>query len=1476
MSGQNYELFKKEVKIWEKVTSVKEEARGMHILLNLPNQDKDPDGVKSKILEACDVDSLSSKDGLKNLLDMMDKYLGKDDIEDAWEKFQLFEDYRKSDDETFLQYISNFDAYYERVKAKKLTFPSSILAFKLLKGANLSDEERLVIMTGMDLEKIDSLYEDAKKSLKKFKCGAGATCPGAGGPSGFDNINVKTEPTYFASNRPFTSYRGRGGLRGFKGPGRNQNSYGRGGSSAFGSGNNGQSFASNEKRGMNPLSKDSKQVLRCYSCDSYRHFGYDCPKEPNINPIKDGKPKRCIVCESVRHMISTCPHRWEVNVPKKVGFVNDNGRADETAEIVSSNHPQDVPVVMFTRNKEELDTLSHEALSSGVLDSGCSQTVCGKKWFNAYLDQLDDLSRETVTKTQNSTIFQFGGEYSLPSLGKVRLPAEIVGQKVVIETDVVDSNIPLLFSNRALGIMKARINYETDEAEIFGKNVYLNKTSAGHHCLPLLPDVRYESINVVSINDLSFEEKSKTLLKLHRQYGHPSKHTFQFHLKTAGIWDSECDEMVKKLYDECAICKQYARTPARPVVALPMASDFNECVAMDLKYWKPGFWILHLIDMFSRYTVSVFVSRKKPVDILENVIKHWIGHYGVMKRILSDCGGEFNNAEMRELSSLLNIEVCTTAGESPFQNGLCERNHAVTDMILCKLQAQYPKTPLDVLLKWANMAKNSLQMWSGYSSYQLVFGSNPNLPNVLTDKVPALEDGSHSHVYMKHISAIHAAREQFIKTEACERIKRALRHRVRVNEQVFQPGDRVYYKREGRNKWLGPAIVIGQEGKVVFLKHGGYLVRVSPNRLIKTENVVEGQLESLYDHDNTLYGSDNRSLASSESKAVCEQSFESVEHNDKTSDRMGFDSKVQDVQDSRSDALGDGGHSDGSGTAVLDDVSSVNNSVSNVDVNEDKVDGTDKIPRALSRLLPYNKPGVSEMCEEERQLIFSVTVPRSRHSDADCMAAKREELDRLQQFNVYEEVTDNGQSCISTRWVIVEKGIKIKARLVARGFEESLVEAVDSPTIGKDCVRLVLALASAFNWTIKSTDIKSAFLQGQLISRDVFLKPPKEAGVQKGFIWKLRRCLYGLNDAARQFYNSLSKELEHLGCVKNPHDPSLFCKYNEGKLIGVLVSHVDDFLHAGDPIFETKVIAKLCQRFSPGNQEDKHFVYTGYQIVQKDDGSIFMDQSMYIQNIQIHKLAAARQRQKKQPLSTEEQSLYRSMVGALGWVVQGSRPDLAFQWLESSTKNNSALVEDFVTLGKRILSSQLNLCQIYFPSLGDPKCWRILMFADASHGNLANGTGSTGGHVIFLINSKGMCCPIAWKAAKLRRVCRSTEAAEGMSLADGMEHAVLLRSVLSHVLNFSNETIKVICVTDHEGLRNNVCNVLNPNVKDKRLKLEIAIIRESLFLGEVDDLLLCSSQEQLADCLTKRGASGQKLLQVLQTGFGCLSDRMME
>ena len=134
------------------------------------------------------------------------------------------------------------------------------------------------------------------------------------------------------------------------------------------------------------------------------------------------------------------------------------------------------------------------------------------------------------------------------------------------------------------------------------------------------------------------------------------------------------------------------------------------------------------------------------------IMSCWVGAaFGVMETILTDNGGEFSSDEMREVASVLNIELCTTAAESPFQNGVCERNHAVTDMMLQKMEEQCPGTSSDILLCWANMAKNSLQMWHGYSSYQVVFGKNPNLPKIMADHVPALRGSTTSEILAEHL-----------------------------------------------------------------------------------------------------------------------------------------------------------------------------------------------------------------------------------------------------------------------------------------------------------------------------------------------------------------------------------------------------------------------------------------------------------------------------------------------------------------------------------------------------------------------------------------------------------------------------------------------------------------------------------------------------------------------------------------------------
>ena len=238
------------------------------------------------------------------------------------------------------------------------------------------------------------------------------------------------------------------------------------------------------------------------------------------------------------------------------------------------------------------------------------------------------------------------------------------------------------------------------------------------------------------LDSLNNQDRIKTLLKLHRQFAHPPKNRLIALLKDADVWKEENEEIIEQINEKCELCKVYAQTPSRPEVGLAMASKFNEKVAMNLKQWN-GRWILHIIDMWLRYTMSTFVDRKKPANIIDALMTQWIGKCGIMRALMTDNGGEFNSDEMRDITSVLNVQLCTTADESPFQNGLCERVHAITDMMLVKLEADYGKINSQTLLSWANMARNSLQMWNGYSSHQLVFGENPNLPNIMNNKLPA-------------------------------------------------------------------------------------------------------------------------------------------------------------------------------------------------------------------------------------------------------------------------------------------------------------------------------------------------------------------------------------------------------------------------------------------------------------------------------------------------------------------------------------------------------------------------------------------------------------------------------------------------------------------------------------------------------------------------------------------------------------------
>ena len=125
-------------------------------------------------------------------------------------------------------------------------------------------------------------------------------------------------------------------------------------------------------------------------------------------------------------------------------------------------------------------------------------------------------------------------------------------------------------------------------------------------------------------------------LKLHRQMGHPVNDKLISLMKDAGVWDDSYKTEISFLED-CSRCIEYRRNKPRPVVALPAASYFNQRVAIDLKKWKDK-WILHMVDMWSRYTMSVFVNRKVSSGIIDRIMEFWIGVFGVPRALMSDNG----------------------------------------------------------------------------------------------------------------------------------------------------------------------------------------------------------------------------------------------------------------------------------------------------------------------------------------------------------------------------------------------------------------------------------------------------------------------------------------------------------------------------------------------------------------------------------------------------------------------------------------------------------------------------------------------------------------------------------------------------------------------------------------------------------------------------------------------------------------------
>ena len=283
--------------------------------------------------------------------------------------------------------------------------------------------------------------------------------------------------------------------------------------------------------------------------------------------------------------------------------------------------------------------------------------------------------------------------------------------------------------------MGTKINFLEDKVNIFGKDINLHFISSGQFTIPLsdsyegsasLDESRFIEVflTIDNLHNKSQAEKVQIAIKLQKQFGHPKGSRLINLIKSAGISDVLLDAVIC-LNDNYSICIKYKNRKSRTVVGFSLAYDFNETVAIDLKQIR-NTDILHLIDHAKRFSVGTIIHQKCKEVIIDKIFKHWIALFRTPNLFLYDNGGEFNNV-FNEISEQVNINIKTTAAESPWSNGIVEKHNATSGNTMEKVLS-YVKCSLDVALVWCLRAKYSLLNSYGYSPNQLVFGYNPNFP----------------------------------------------------------------------------------------------------------------------------------------------------------------------------------------------------------------------------------------------------------------------------------------------------------------------------------------------------------------------------------------------------------------------------------------------------------------------------------------------------------------------------------------------------------------------------------------------------------------------------------------------------------------------------------------------------------------------------------------------------------------------------
>ena len=937
---------------------------------------------------------------------------------------------------------------------------------------------------------------------------------------------------------------------------------------------------------------------------------------------------------------------------------------------------------------------------------------------------------------------------------------------------------------------------------------------------------------------------AKALKRLHQNLGHPSNPDLARHIRLAG---GQEQAVKAALQIKCQTCSRHTKPQISRPGRLVRSLDFGQEVGMDIfnlyAVEKEKLVVMSILDLASGYHVVRKIHGKKSDNYAKLFLEAWASWAGKPNRLVVDQERGFMKVFTDEMEKN-GINSHYIAGQAHWQNGMVERQNGWFRSIWEKVVEDKSVYALEA--EWALMevchAKNTLRRVHGYSPSQWVFGGEPRtgdpaLDGDEDDLQPPTTTPTTEWVRRQEIRV--EARRAFLTTQGEDTMKRALQGRPRVQHGDFQAGDWVYLfrktkvpggaarARQDAGEWIGPGIIVGQEGGNFWVSRGGRCLLCAREHLRQAESEELGSLfqtrtmkEDLLrliqnldrdDGDEDLY------LDATAAEAPgAKGTLRRRDYDDAPARRLRAKQPLRDRK--RKLPQGDEGRPEGEGSADEDEVRGASSTLmaergmtKAQQVKLDKEIKWEEIPSEERPLYlkaekkqwaDHTRCNAVRVLTEQETLHVRETFPkerilRSRFAYRDKNCAKRREDPSIPP--------------------------KPKARLCVGGHRDPDLKTgelrTEAPTASKAALSALMVLTAVNHWDVAAGDIECAFLQGMENQRNLYMEQPVRGlpGVPKGALIQMLKGVFGLCDSPRLWWEKLSRDLlkmkisvdgMRLHFKQHPLDACFFLLYDENETLhGALTTHVDDLLLSSPKAMQGGATAVLV-----GAVPDQR---VGGQVLRlrgapahpgRNYRGDLISQRSYVntrlETVDFDKAADA-----------EELAGYlvrkdnESVAGALSWLAAQSRPDLQVGVSMAQRKQRAPLLGDVRDTNRVVRQAQKG--KDYGPTYPRlQETWDdlvLVVFHDAAWANVpatdscpeldegeasANmGIYSQLGHLVGLTSRRvlrgerapGLLC--TWKSHACPRVCRSTFAAETMS---AFEDALAFRSLLAGAINPSD------------------------------------------------------------------------------------------